>query len=109
MDYSLDELDALRVRIEAEGGKLLDRLCDKVSTHHFPDPKLSKVSDLLGARGVRPKSTLTQKGCGNHTLFEIPYIVQSPDVRTRTPLIRGTIVLCAVCDNLGDRPRFKEA
>lgn len=86
MDYSLPQFTRLTEAIEAEGGMLLDRLCE-MREYIFSGPV-----------GKRPGKVTRLPGCGNTSIFEIPY--EGEDGKGHP------VELCAVCDDLGNKPRW---
>ena len=86
MEYTGAQFQALKDLIVGQGGALLTKMCS-MRTYEFA----GKVQD--------PPNTLP--GCGNATIFEIPYRTSNGSVRP--------IELCAVCDDLGRRPRYLKA
>jgi hypothetical protein len=89
MNYTNEQYLRLIAAIEAEGGELLDELC---SSRGY------EFSGNLGKDVILP-------GCGNTSIFEIPYEV--PAQGTANASVLQPIRLCAVCDELGRTPRFK--
>lgn len=69
--------------IEDQGGEHIDRLC------------VGRDYEFTGPAG----KNLVLPGCGNATIFKIPF--ESPNAA-----VLDTIELCAVCDGLGFKPRF---
>lgn len=89
MDYTEHQFDELITRVEREGGVHLDELCG-VREYTLTGPVGTDEDE---------QRTLMLPGCGNYSLFEIPYEDESGDVHP--------IELCAVCDDLGAMPRFE--
>lgn len=87
MDYTNSEFEALKAKIEAAGGVQLETDCT-FRSYTLTGPVGKEVGD----------ETLLLPGCGNATIFEIPYETESGDMKP--------IHLCAVCDDLGATPRF---
>lgn len=89
MDYTEQQFDELITLIEREGGVHLDELCG------------AREYTLTGEVGQDEdgQRRLLMPGCGNYSIFEIPYEDEKGDVHP--------IELCAVCDDLGAMPRFE--
>lgn len=88
MEYSPEEFFRLTQLVEDQGGELLDKQC------------LGERYKFTGHVG-KGKSVYLAR-CGNSgTTFEVPY--EDPNGTMRP------VELCAVCDDLGQMPRFKAA
>jgi hypothetical protein len=86
MNYSQDEFLDIMSQVDREGGDHLDKVC-KHRRYTFSGPKQKPV--------ILP-------GCGNSTLFEIPY-----DLEPATNVLeKGKIGVCAVDDAMGAWPRY---
>lgn len=90
MQYDDDSFLALLIRIEEQGGRLLD---DVHAT------RAENVDVLKGYEQTGRSMKMNIKGCGEQVLFEIPY----RDSRSERA---GKLVACAVCDDLGKWNRF---
>lgn len=82
MNYSPEQFFRLSQAIIAAGGLHLDLMC-KSRSYTFSGDKAKDVH---------------LPGCGNMSLFEIPY--EGEDGQP------APIKLCAVCDDVGLQPRF---
>lgn len=86
MNYSPEQFLRLNVAVEDDGGMLTDELCS------------ARTYELTGPKGKRPDGShrpLILPGCGNVSIFEVPISGGEP------------IKLCAVCDDLGNTPRYR--
>lgn len=101
-----EEFERLRDCVEAQSGNLVDALCEH-RVHQFPDLRVAQVPEARGEVGIRAAFSYEAKGCGNHTVFEVPYVVQKPSLASGEPLIMGRVKLCALCDNMWSMPRFR--
>lgn len=86
VNYSPEQFFALVKAVEDEGGELLDETCT-AQRYSFTGPRGQGKSVYLPS-------------CGNTTIMEIPY--EAPDGSAQP------IRLCAVCDDVGNFPRFRE-
>lgn len=83
--YSPEQFIRLAQEIEETGGVHVDELCS-ARPYSFTGPNPEGKEVFL-------------PGCGNYSIFEVPYEAESGDLMDR-------IRLCAVCDALGWTPRF---
>lgn len=90
MNYNHDDFLKLMEEIEFQSGLHLDQDCT---------PETFRLAVKPGG----PEKARLTTGCGNPTLFEIPYAQESSDGTTAT---MGKVIACAVCDDLGRWPRF---
>lgn len=93
MNYSHDEFEALREAVEDQGGVLHDDRCLPRDVEYIDPPYTVP----------RKYPKLTQ-GCGHQTVFVTPYTYDLGSGE-KANFIRA----CAVCDNIGGWPRFREA
>lgn len=92
MKYEPEQLGKLMDMVEAEGGRHLD-------------DKMCKMRTFRITTGPKPV-TANLPGCGNRTIFEIPYDVHLKGTNAKA---LGTVEMCAVCDCMGLMPRYAEA
>lgn len=96
MKYTPEQFFKLTELIQEAGGVHVDELC------------AAREYDLTGPKGRRPGKRLYMPGCGNYSIFSIPYegstvVDDEGDLKT---LPGGEVKLCAVCDDVGVTPRF---
>lgn len=87
MNYSQEEFLRLMEAVEEQGGEHLDDLCS-AKTYEFTGKELARV---------------TLPGCGNTSLFAVPYDALAKDGTEVGP---QPVTACAVDDNMGAWPRF---
>lgn len=87
MNYTPEQFFRLTEMIQKRNGVHLDELC------------AARTYDLTGPKGRRPGKKLYMPGCGNYSIFSIPYEGEGGK--------EGTVRLCAVCDDLGASPQFE--
>lgn len=92
MNYSQQEFFALMEEVEFQGGEHVD-------TPHMPDTFRLKSSP------DGPEKTQETCGCKHAALFNIPYGLPNSGGTAEM----GTALACAVCDNMGQWPRFTHA
>lgn len=92
IEYTPEQLGQLMDIVEAEGGTHLDDEMCKMRTYRI-------------TTGPKP-ITANLPGCGNRTLFEIPYDVFHPGTNAKS---LGTVKVCAICDAMGWMPRYMGA
>lgn len=99
MKYTPEQFFRLAELVQDQGGVQVDELCSMRSY------------DLTGPKGKEPGKKLHLPGCGNYSIFSIPYEGSSVTEEDGTvkSLPGGDIRLCAVCDDLGITPRFASA
>jgi hypothetical protein len=85
VNYSPEQFFRVSEAIEAQGGVHIDAMC-KARRYEFS-----------GERG----KPVQLPGCGNMSLFEIPYEGEDG--------YPSPVTLCAVCDDVGLQPRFISA
>lgn len=90
MNYTEDQYERLVEAVEAVGGEYLDDLC----TYR----EYGATGDL-----VKP---LFRPGCGNMAVFLVPYETPREFAGDVTGAVTGMVEVCAVCDELGNWPRF---
>lgn len=88
MKYSQNQFMRLIEAVEDQGGSYLDESCKPVRAFEFTGPNKLKESEKA------------LNYCGNQSMFEIPYEDEHGG--------KGTIKLCAVEDDLGNWPRFRD-
>ena len=86
MNYTPEQFFRLTELVQEQGGVHVDELC------------AAREYDLTGPKGRRPGKKLYMPGCGNYSIFSIPYEGEKKE--------RVEVKLCAVCDDLGVTPRF---
>ena len=97
MNYTFEEYDKLVAAVEEAGGQHLeDKLCG--ARKYTFTGKVGKEDD--------PNRTVWLQGCGNYSIFEIPYEAHVPGTNAA---VLQPIELCAVCDGVGGFPRFLKA
>lgn len=84
MNYNKDEFLDLMQQVEDQGGEHLDEMC---------------VAHKYNFTGKQSKP-LTIAGCGNSSIFEVPYEPVGHDATL------AKIKVCAVDDGMGWWPRF---
>jgi hypothetical protein len=90
MEYTNEQFMKLEDLILDQGGQSLDMECADV------------LHPLSGPVGAAPSKRVRMEGCGNSgVLFLVPYENMDGEL--------APILLCAVCDDLGAKPRFAEA
>lgn len=88
MEYTQSQLYDLIDAIEDDGGEYLEGLCE------------ARKYALTGDQIKEP----TIPGCGNQTLFKVPYASEVPGTNAS---VLEHVVLCAVCDDIGSMPRYQ--
>lgn len=88
MEYEPDQFFSLVEKVEAQGGAHLDTLCE-VRKYTFTGKLVKPI--------VKP-------GCGNPTLFTVPYKHRDTKGVERDHAVK----VCAVEDNMGLWPRFSK-
>lgn len=92
MRYSEEQFFALMDEIEFQGG-------EHCQHSHAPD------SFRLKLHPDGPEKVRETTGCNNPTLFDVSYALPS----TAAVAKMGKARVCAVCDNIGQWPRFAHA
>lgn len=87
MNYTPEQFFALIEAVEEQGGELTDDLC------------AARTYDFCGEKS----KPVTLSGCGNTSIFEVPYEAEDEGDVGELGLLR----LCGVCDDLGLTPRFE--
>lgn len=92
MEYTFPQYGRLVREIDRQGGRHLeDKVCE-AKQYSFSGPNPDYKSVFL-------------PGCGNNSIFEVPYLPEGGDGDTVTI---ENMELCAVCDDLGHMPRFQD-
>lgn len=86
MEYSQDQFFALMEAVEEAGGQ------------HLEDVRCASRLYKWSGNQIKPARL---PGCGNQTVFAIPYTADDKAVATV-----HEIIVCARCDDVGMWPRF---
>lgn len=92
MQYSPEQFFALAEEVARQGGQHIDATCP------------AKEYQFVGPKGQG--KTLVLRGCGNQTLFDVEYATEVPGTNAA---VLNIVEMCAVCDDMGEMPRFKHA
>lgn len=93
MRYSPEAFDAIIAEVEHQGGALLPEECVREDIRYTVPPYASP-------------STQKQVTCG---CFNQALLVSTYDPLPEADQASGFVTACAVCDNMGDWPRYSEA
>lgn len=109
MNYSRQEFFNLMEAVEDQGGEHLDRLC-AARSYTFLQTR-AEEQDNGGWKFVAngKNKVVTLPSCGNSALFTVPYAVTDEEWEKGDEIgWSGELTACAVEDDMGLWPRFKD-
>lgn len=98
MNFHPEDFLALEEEVERQGGAVLPDTCRGVGFNIM----------LPNERGKRVPTRKSTCRCNNKTLLAIPRLVPDDPDEEVTEKDDELVILCAVCDDAGKMPRFRD-